>query len=153
MFARPHPGMHWGNGSRCFGWVLMLGSAAISVRSRKAHARLTNNLRELHGVDGRSAEGKRYRDLLDSLIVEFGAHDPIRLRELAGLKYTQELTQAAAIKGDMAACENLVRLANLISRREGALRAAKRAADNKPPSLQDHIARRSSERARKAGGA
>jgi hypothetical protein len=68
MLAQVRPGMHWGNGSRCFGWVLMLGSAAISVRSVKARARITNNLRELHGVDGRSAEGKRYRDLLDSLI-------------------------------------------------------------------------------------
>jgi hypothetical protein len=111
----------------------MLGSAAISVRSRKAHARLTNNLRELHGVDGRSAEGKRYRDLLDSLIMEFGAHDPIRLRELAGLKYTQELTQAAAIKGDSTACENLVRLCNLVSRRERELRAIKRVESSKPP--------------------
>jgi len=97
-------------------------------------------LYELDGVDGRSAEGKRYRDLLDSLISEFGSHDPIRLRELAGLKYTQELTQAAAIKGDERAREDLVRLANLISRRESSLRATGRSSHDTTQSLAEYIA-------------
>ena len=120
----------------------MLDTAVISIRSAKAHARLTNNLRELHGVDGRSAEGKRYRDLLDSLILEFGMHDPTRLRELAGLKYTQEMTQAAVVNGDTGAREDLVRLSNLISRREKELRSGKRQARDAPPSLHEHLAKR-----------
>ena len=106
----------------------MLDTAAITVRSAKAHTRVTNNLHELHGVDGRSAEGKRYRDLLDSLILEFGAHDPARLREIAMLKFMLEREQVSG------ACtlENIVRLHNVIERKERALRASKRAASATP---------------------
>lgn len=110
----------------------MLGSAVIAVRSPKARARMTNNLRALRGVDGRSAEGKRYRDLLDSIILEYGDVDPIRIRALAGLRYTLEKTQTAVVNGDARAREDLVQIANLIDRRERELRAKRKADEAKP---------------------
>ncbi len=126
----------------------MLDAVAITVRSPKARARVTNNLRALHGVDGRSARGKRYRDLLDSLIVEFGTDSPVRLRELAGLMFTREMMQAAVVNGDIAACEDLVRLSNVIERKEKALRAARRRqASDAPPSLHEHLTGRARQRA------
>lgn len=103
-------------------------TGSVEVRSAKAHARVTNNLRELDGIDGRTSEGKRYRDLIDLAVAEFGSHDPLRLRELAGLRFSLEKTQAAVVNGDILRSEDLVRLANLIGRREKELRAAQRRA-------------------------
>ena len=120
----------------------MFSSAAISVRSAKAHARVTNNLRELDGIDGRSADGKRYRDLIDLAIGEFGTDDPLRLRELAALRFSLEKTQAAVIAGHVSATEDLVRLANLISRREKELRAKRPKPGRPPATLKDRLATR-----------
>ena len=45
----------------------------------------------------RSAAGRRFRDLVDAVIAEFGASNPEAIRELAGLKFTRELTQSAIL--------------------------------------------------------
>jgi hypothetical protein len=121
----------------------MQNSAALTIRSQKAHAHVTNNLRALMGVDGRSPDGKRYRDIVDSLLLEFGAYDPIRLRELAALRFSLEKVQAAIINGDVLRAEDQVRLANLITRREKELRAkARAAAVAEAPSLRGKLAGR-----------
>jgi hypothetical protein len=118
----------------------VFSSAAITVRSAKAHARVTNNLRELAGIDGRSADGKRYRDLLDMAVEEYGMHDPIRLRELAALRFSLEKVQEAVVGGDVLRAEDQVRLANLISRREKELRAKQRQREVEPPAgLRDRL--------------
>jgi hypothetical protein len=119
----------------------VLDTAAILVRSSKAHARVSNRLHDLEGVDGRSAAGKRYRDILDSLVLEFGSHDPVRLRELAGVRYTLEQVQGDIIAGDVAAREHLVRLSNLAVRLERRLAAkARKALEQKQPTLAELIA-------------
>ena len=69
----------------------------------------------------RTAQGRRYRDICDGLIAEFASANPVALRELAGLKFS-ELIQAEVVKGDAKAREDLVRVSHLISRREVALR-------------------------------
>lgn len=121
----------------------MLDTVAFTVRRPKAYARITNDLRALDGVDGRSVDGKRYRDLVDSLVIEFGAHDPVRLRELAGLIFSREKIQAAVINGDARAAEDLVRISNLVTRREKELRARqRRAAAGPPAALRDRLAGR-----------
>ncbi len=98
-----------------------------AVRHPRARSRITNNVREsLVGVDGRSERARRYRDLLEGLIVEFGPHEPDKLRALAAMKLSLEATQAAVINGDVLRSEDLVRLANVISRREQELRARAR---------------------------
>jgi hypothetical protein len=110
----------------------VFNSVAISVRSAKAHARVTNNLRELAGVDGRSSDGKRFRDLLDMAVEEFGQHDPLKLRELAALRFSLEKVVEAVVAGDTLRAEDQVRLANLISRREKELRAKARQREAEP---------------------
>jgi hypothetical protein len=120
-----------------------LDSVATDVRHPRARSRITNNIREsLVGVDGRSERARRYRDILEALIVEYGSSDPDRIRALAALKLSLEATQAAVINGDILRSEDLVRLANLISRREKELRAKQRHREAKAPSLHEHLAKR-----------
>jgi hypothetical protein len=93
---------------------------------------LTSDPRRLVGVDMRSLGGRRYRAIVEHLAAEFGTANAIALRELAGLRYTLEQTQAAIVSGDTRARTDLVRISNLIARRERELR--ERSALLLPPS-------------------
>ena len=121
-----------------------MDSAITDVRHPRARSRITNNVREsLVGVDGRSERARRYRDLLEGLIVEFGPGEPDKLRALAAMKLSLEATQAAVINGDVLRSEDLVRLANLISRREKELRAKQRQRQVEPSAgLRDKLSSR-----------
>ena len=89
-----------------------------------------------------SAHGRRFADLMDVLSGQYPALDPVALRELAGLRLVQELTQVAAIEGDKRARGDLVRISNVISRRELQLKAehAKAVAEAPTLSVRDLLA-------------
>jgi hypothetical protein len=111
-----------------------LDSVTTDVRHPRARSRITNNIREsLVGVDGRTERARRYRDIVEGLIVEYGPGEPDKLRALAAMKLSLEATQAAVINGDVLRSEDLVRLANVISRREQELRAKQRKREVEPP--------------------
>jgi hypothetical protein len=112
---------------------LTFGAAAVASRSRNLRSAITNNPFVLAGVDGRSAAGRRYRDIMDGIIAEYGFANLDRVRELAALMMTREAAQAAVVKGDLSAAEDLVRVANLISRRERELRAKARRHESEQP--------------------
>jgi hypothetical protein len=95
-------------------------------RFGRPHIRLAEELRT-PGVDMRSQEGRRYFTIVTELLAEFGDGDPSRIRELAGLKFSLEQIQAEVIGGSQRAREDLVRVSNLIARREGELRTRKAA--------------------------
>jgi general stress protein YciG len=95
----------------------------------KSRSAFSNDPCKLPGVSMRSAAGRRYRDITLSLIAEYGGSDTVRLRELAGLKYSLEQVQGRAVAGDPSAVDDLVRLSNLVARRENELRHRKTAAD------------------------
>jgi hypothetical protein len=124
---------------------------AVSPSNRLPRRRsiMTNDPRRLDGVDMRTSAGRRYRDIVDQLAAEFGAVHPVALRELAGLRYTLEQTQPAIVAGDARARTDLVRISNLIARRERELRESSivAAAKKLPASLEAHLARRSAEKA------
>ena len=105
-------------------------------------SRITNKVRSSPlGVDGRSERGRRWRDLLDGLIAAYGPAEPDKLRELAALKLSLEATQAAVVCGDVLRSEDLVRLGNLISRRERELqRAARQREAAQPEGLRSRLA-------------
>jgi len=106
---------------------LALDSALSVERHPMGRSRITNKVRSSPlGVDGRSERGRRWRDLLDGLIAAVGPGEPDKLRELATMKLSLEATQAAVINGDLLRSEDLVRLANVISKRERELRAKQR---------------------------
>jgi hypothetical protein len=118
----------------------MHGMAIAETRPKKLRSGLTNNPYRLDGVDMRTERGRRYRDIVDALMAEFGSANPVGLRELAGLKFTLEQTQAAAVAGDERAREDLVRISNLVARREAVMREAARPARDTTPSLADILA-------------
>jgi hypothetical protein len=110
---------------------LSFNSALVIERHPMGRARITNRVLECPpGIDGRSERGRRWKDLLNALIVSYGQDEPDRLRELATLKLSYEATQAAVVTGDVLRSEDVVRLGNLVSRRERelALRARGRLA-------------------------
>jgi hypothetical protein len=88
----------------------------------------------------RSPAGRRFVDLVDSVIAEFGASNTEAVRELAGLKFTREQVQSAIVTGDARAREDLVRIGRLIDRKEAAMRQAAAAAKAKVPSLHEYVA-------------
>ena len=124
LLAAVYPWAIWAGGSGCLSSDAKCNTPPDLISARL----LTNRLHELHGpdgkVDGRSPSAKRYRDFIDALIVEFGAHDPIRLREVALLKLELEKAQTA----DECSLEDSIRVQNWILRREQQLRAAQRRA-------------------------
>ena len=90
----------------------------VTGRPQKVQARLTNRLRESpHGLNGNTERGRRWRDLLELAIAEFGEGYPDKLQS-----------------------ENVVRLSNLISRREKELRAKARQREaERPESLRGRL--------------
>ena len=103
------------------------GTVAVE-RSPRLRAKVTNNLwQSPDGLDQRSPRGRRWRDLLDGLIAEYGTSYPEKLRSLAVLKLSLEATQEAVLRGDILRSEDIVRLENLIGRRERELGARARA--------------------------
>ena len=123
---------------------LALDSALSVERHPMGRSRITNRVRSSPlGVDGRSERARRWRDVLDALITAYGTAEPDKLRELATLKLSLEATQAAVISGDVLRSEDLVRVANLVSRREKELRAKQRQREvEQPPSMRSRLATR-----------
>ncbi len=110
-------------------------------RLNRRRSGMTNDPRRLDRVDMRTASGRRYRDLVEQILADFGALTPVALRELAGLRFTLEQTQADVVLGDASARDDLVRISNLIARRERELRAANRGAlPAKSQSLRERLA-------------
>ncbi len=100
----------------------MQGNLAVASRPSKLRSALTNDPRRLAvDIDMRSVEGRRFADIFDALRIEFGpSADPGRLREIAVLKFELEKAQASGA----CALEDIVRVHNLIVRKERELRLA-----------------------------
>ena len=95
---------------------------------------------KIAGVDMRSEAGRRFKDLAAKVIAEHGSDvDPVKIRELAGLKLSIEITTAALIAGDRRARTDLVRLLNHAARAERSMAEAKRSVAKKPPPLSSYL--------------
>jgi hypothetical protein len=118
---------------------VQIGAAVVTGRPPQNRSGLTNDPRRLSAdVDGRGAEGRRFSDIFDLVALEFPGANPLRIRDIALLKYELERAQGAG----NCSLEDVVRVHNLIGRREKELRAeAKRV---KPPqsSVSSILARR-----------
>ncbi len=115
----------------------MFGMTSVVERPKKARSGLTGNAYFLPGVDMRSPRGRRYRDIVAGLIATFGDSDPDALRDLATSRLALEDVQAEVIAGVASAREDMVRIGNLIARREAALREAAIVSRCQPPSRLD----------------
>lgn len=119
-----------------------LTATAFTGRPLRNRGWQTNDPRRLSlELDGRSAEGRRFADIYDLVALDHhpGAN-PLRVREIALLKYELERAQGVG----KCSLEDVVRMHNLIGRREKELRAeGKRKAEAAPaaPSVSDILKR------------
>ena len=90
---------------------------------------MTNDPRRLGpDVDMRSPEGRRFADIFDQVAAEFPDAPLIRIRDITLLKYELERAQGAG----KCTLEDVVRVHNLVGRREKELRAAAKKAEPAP---------------------
>ncbi len=98
----------------------MQGDVATAVRPNRSA--ITGDPRRLSAdVDMRSPDGRLFADCFDQLAIEFPDSSPLKLREVAVLRFAAEKAVAVG------AWEDVVRLHNLAMRKEAPLRAAMRA--------------------------
>jgi hypothetical protein len=108
----------------------VLERPSTGLRSASQCSRLTNDPFALRNVSGRSAEGRRWRDLVGSYRAQFPQATADEVRALAALRLKLEQMQEAvvAMAGDVDP-EALGRLSNIVARRE---RELQRKAPPKP---------------------
>jgi hypothetical protein len=108
---------------------------AHSPRLSRARDRpLVGDPRRLDGIDMRTRAGQRSRQVVEALV----SANKTALRELAGLRFALEQTQAAIVAGDTKARTDLVRISNLVARRERELRQSSAVAAAKSPAVTLH---------------
>jgi len=97
-------------------------STAIAPRKPQARSAISNGSSVLRGVDGRSAAGRRYRDIVESLSADLGGLEKLgeaqkaTIRQAAALIVRCESMQADLLNGLPVDDEALVRLSNVAGR-------------------------------------
>lgn len=87
-------------------------------RSPTQRSRVTNGSKLVAGLDGRSAEARRYRDLAMSFADDLGGAGKLTeaqrtlIAQAATLQVQSERVQAAVLRGEVIDVEQLTRLAN-----------------------------------------
>jgi hypothetical protein len=100
----------------------MLESQSNTARSSRLRSRVTNGSKLVVGLDGRSAEARRYRDLVIGYADDLGGADRITeaqralIGQVATLQIQSERVQAAVLRGEQVNLEQLTRLANASTR-------------------------------------
>jgi hypothetical protein len=126
--------------------------SAFEPRPANNRARVSNEISLLNGVDGRSAEARRYRDLIASLAADLGG-DPNKLsesvkaliRQTAAAVVVSERIQAQIVRDEVVDLEQATRVANTASRCLARLAAMRKLLWQHPASVADILARRKPE--------
>jgi hypothetical protein len=120
--------------------------SAAAERPSTIRSRVTNGSKAIAGVDGRSAEARRYRDLAMSFADDLGGADILTeaqralVAQAAALTVQSERLQGTMLRGEAVDIEQQTRVANSLSRtlnRLGIKRREPRAANP----LADHFSR------------
>jgi hypothetical protein len=115
---------------------------------------VSNRTRLLPGVDGRSSNARRFRDICSAYEAEAGGNvtevERDLIRQAAGLTLRAEQLQGAIVRGEAVDDDELIRLSNTAKRLIAGIRA--KAAKKKPaePTLADYLARKAAEKASSA---
>jgi hypothetical protein len=108
--------------------------SSVAVVERPNRSVIPNDPRRLaKSVDMRSPDGRLFADCFDNASIEFPDAEPLKVREIALLKFAAEKAVASG------AWEDVVRLHNLAARKEAPLRAAKRAIRDKGSDLSAYL--------------
>jgi hypothetical protein len=124
---------------------------SVASRPATSRSRITNGKRLLVGIDGRSAEARRYRDLAISLADDLGGQDKlsepakILVRQAAALTIQVEGLQSKIVLGEDIDLDQLTRLSNVLGRTLHRLGLKKRAEPKL--SVPEYLARRDARRA------
>jgi hypothetical protein len=122
-----------------------------ATRHRNVRSRATNNPRRLAGVDGRSVDGRRRRDLIEAFVAALGGWGQVDDMQLGDVRRAAELyaiaeeARSAALKGRVVDLAALVRIEGAADRAVRRLKIIPGSA--KAPSLEEHLAKRAAERA------
>jgi hypothetical protein len=122
---------------------------AVVTKPPTVRAAVSNGSHLLPGIDGRSASARRYRDLVTDLAGDLGGETALTSAELALVRQAAATTmraeqlQAAIVRGESVASDELVRLSNASARILVALRG-KRQARAKGQRLKEYLAARGS---------
>jgi hypothetical protein len=100
----------------------MLNTPRSADRKRFGRSATANDPLSLPGVSACSKDGRRFREIAEALVADYGDVDPFIVRELAGLKLMLERQHEEILRGDRQSLEDLVRLSNVVERKEKALR-------------------------------
>lgn len=113
-------------------------TAAIAAAAPKTRARASNNPRRLEGLDGRSAHGRRRRDVIDGFVAALGGPDRVTdpmmsdVVRAADLTLLAERARADALRGG--AEINVGDLVRLEGARDRAVRRLNLASNGQHPS-------------------
>jgi|ERR1700678_3868346 hypothetical protein len=124
----------------------------VAERLPTVRSRATNGAKMIAGVDGRSAEARRWRDLAMSYADDAGGAESLSeaqrtlVATAATLTVRSEAMQAAMLRGELVNDEELTRLANVLGRTLVRL-GIKRRAERKL-SVPEYLAARDAGRAR-----
>jgi hypothetical protein len=127
---------------------------AVNV-SRKNRSATSNGSTILAGVDGRSLEARRFRDLVVSFAEPLGGFESLTeesaalVRQAASITMQNESIQAAAVRGEPVDAEQVVRLTNALTRVLSALKRHRKPKSS-APSLAEIVARHRAEEAARA---
>lgn len=121
---------------------------ALAPRPSHQRSRITNGSALLVGVDGTSAQARRYRDLMEDLAAEHGPDlsvgDRLLIRNAASLQLHAEELTAQLVRGEKVDPEAITRAVNGASRALAGLkrRQAKPKGKGNPRALADFLARK-----------
>jgi hypothetical protein len=134
---------------------MLAGHTEIARPSLTNRSKVTNGTRLLIGVDGRSEQGRRYRDLIESFAADLGGFGKLSeaekglVRQCAALTAQSERMQAAIVRGDPVDDEQVTRCLNSQTRalRALATMASRRTKhrDVAKPSLRERLVAREAE--------
>jgi hypothetical protein len=127
------------------------GRADVAPRAPTLRSRVTNGSKMIAGVDGRSADARRYRDLAMSFADDLGGAAVLTeaqralVRQAAALSVKSEKLQGDMISGKDVSDEQLTRVCNSLSRTLNRLGIKKRAV--RKLTVPEYLAQRDARRA------
>jgi len=97
-------------------------SFGISPRSSHVRSRVTNGSSRLRGVDGRGADARRFKDLIEAFERDLGGRSKLTqaevslVRQAAANVVASEKLQSALMRGEEVNLVSMTRLANITAR-------------------------------------
>lgn len=91
-------------------------SKSLVERKPTACSRITNGNQLFVGVDGRTRDARRWRDLFRQFMAETGNRNETLCRSLASMVIMREALDAALAKGEPVDPQDLIRVCGAISR-------------------------------------